>query len=83
MLGIIYRDYLCSEEQRRKLLENEKTEIEEYERELREKYNPDNLFKNKTKEVEEEIATSETALTDYKEGFFSRLKNLIYRLFNI
>ena len=83
MLGIIYRDYLCSEEQRRKLLENEKTEIEEYERELREKYNPDNLFKNKTKEVEEEIATSETALTDYKEGFFPRLKNLIYRLFNI
>ena len=83
MLGIIYRDYLCSEEQRRKLLENEKTEIEECERELREKYNPDNLFKNKTKEVEEEIATSETALTDYKEGFFSRLKNLIYRLFNI
>ena len=83
MLGIIYRDYLCSEEQRRKLLEKEKTEIEEYERELREKYNPDNLFKNKTKEVEEEIATSETALTDYKEGFFSRLKNLIYRLFNI
>ena len=83
MLGIIYRDYLCSEEQRRKLLENEKTEIEEYERELREKYNPDNLFKNKTKEVEEEIATSETALTDYKEGFLSRLKNLIYRLFNI
>ena len=83
MLGIIYRDYLCSEEQRRKLIENEKIEIEEYERELREKYNPDNLFKNKTKEVEEEIATSETALTDYKEGFFSRLKNLIYRLFNI
>lgn len=83
MLGIIYRDYLCSEEQRRKLLENEKTEIEEYERELREKYNPDNLFKNKTKEVEEEIATKETALVNYKEGFFSRLKNLIYRLFNI
>ena len=83
MLGIIYRDYLCSEEQRRKLLENEKKEIEEYERELREKYNTKNLNKNKTKEVEEEIATSETALTDYKEGFFSRLKNLIYRLFNI
>lgn len=83
MLGIIYRDYLCSEEQRRKLIENEKIEIEEYERELREKYNPDNLFKNQTKEVDEEIATKETALVNYKEGFFSRLKNLIYRLFNI
>ena len=42
MLGIIYRDYLCSEEQRRKLIENEKIEIEEYERELREKYNEPN-----------------------------------------
>ena len=83
MLGIIYRDYLCSEEQRRKLIENEKIEIEEYERELREKYNQDNLFKNQTKEVDEEIATKETALVNYKEGFFSRLKNLIYRLFNI
>ena len=78
MLGIIYRDYLCSEEQRRKLLENEKTEIEEYERELREKYNPDNIFKNKnnsTERIQDNIST-ETAIVEYKE------KNFIQKLFD-
>ena len=83
MLGIIYRDYLCSEEQRRKLIENEKIEIEEYERELREKYNPDNLFKNKHKEINKEIEKeNETAIVQYHESILTKIKKWFMRIFN-
>ena len=48
ILSLIYRDYICTEEQRRKLIQKDKEELEIIEKELREKYNPDNLFKNNT-----------------------------------
>lgn len=86
MLGIIYRDYLCSGEQRKKLIENEKIEIEEYERELREKYNPDNLFKKHNKEpqiAEDIIPSNNVTMIDYKESFFKRLINKIKNIFHI
>ena len=40
--------YWCSEEKRRKLLEIYSNNEIEYQKKLREQYNPDNLFKNRT-----------------------------------
>jgi len=50
ILGLIYRDFLCSKEKRKELIEQDKKSLIEYEKSLREKYNPDNLFikKNNT-----------------------------------
>jgi len=69
MLGIIYRDYLCDEEERVNLLEKEKKELLELEAQKREKYNPDNIFKkNDLKEnIKEDIVTNEVAMVEYKE----------------
>lgn len=47
ILGLMYRDYLCNEERRTELIEQDKKAMLEYQKELREKYNPDNLFKKK------------------------------------
>lgn len=71
LLAMIYRNYLCSEEERKefdkKLFENE----EKYQQELREKYNPDNIFKNEeVSNIEEnpkEENNQNTALIEYKE----------------
>ena len=51
--------------------------------EIREKYNPDNIFKNKNKEKEvEQIAEEITAIVEYKkENFIQKLLNKIKRLF--
>ena len=51
------------------------------EKELREKYNPDNLFKNKQKVVETDNV-QETALMEYKEDtIFKKIKRFILKFF--
>lgn len=86
LLAMIYRNYLCSEEERKeldkKLFENE----QKYQQELREKYNPGNIFKN-TQEVsvvqenQKEENNQNTALIECKEKkwyhrFFEKLVGL-------
>lgn len=46
-LGMLYRDFLCSEEERKKLKSRDEELIKKYETQLRRKYNPDNLFAKK------------------------------------
>ena len=79
MMGIIYRDYLCSNEQRKKLIEKENQEIKKYEETIREKYNPDNLFKNKATKVEK--IENSVAMVEYKESIFIKIKNWFKRIF--
>ena len=67
-----------SKEEREELLEKDKNKLLEFEQELREKYNPDNIFKNKnnsTERIQDNIST-ETAIVEYKE------KNFIQKLFD-
>lgn len=82
LLTVIYRNYWCNEEERAKLdeilIENDK----KYEQELREKYNPDNIFKKK--EIIEDIETIQSNLPAEikKETFFKKLVKFIRGLFN-
>lgn len=78
MLMVLKYNYWSNEEEqksiREKLLQNE----EKYQKKLKEKYNPDNIFKkienNKIEEVEN------TALVEYKEGNF--LKRILRKVMN-
>ncbi len=58
ILALIYRDYIVSKEERDKLLQEEQERLDKEEQELREKYNPDNLFKKKNDVVEEKDINS-------------------------
>ncbi len=64
LLAMIYKNYLCSEEERKEfekvLFENE----EKYQKVLREKYNPDKIFENKLDSVENKQII---ALVKYKK----------------
>lgn len=51
ILSVLYRDYWTSSEERRKLLEYEKAELTNIENRKNEKYNYNNLFKNKNNEI--------------------------------
>ena len=81
VLALIYRDYLCSEEERKALIQKDKDELKKIENELKERYNPDNLFKNK--KIEEiEIKGEIQALVEYKEKtFIQKVWNKIKSLF--
>ena len=87
ILTIIYRNYWCDEEEKKELdrvlIENDK----KYEEELREKYNPDNIFKKnqnieENHEVENIVNHNEHLPAEIKkETFFEKLINFIKGLF--
>lgn len=85
MLGLIYRDYLCNDEERSNLLQEEKRELTKLEAEKREIYNPDNIFKkNNLKENNEENSIkNEVSIVEYKESIIKRIITKIKNLFHI
>ena len=85
MLGIIYRDYLCNDEERINLIHQEKRELEEIESEKREKYNLDNIFKkNNINENDKGKSTkTEVSIVEYKESIIKRIIIKIKKLFHI
>ena len=66
ILALIYRDYIVDTEKRNKLIQEEKAQREIYEKELREKYNPDEIFKNRT--VKEDEVINNNQLIEVKEA---------------
>lgn len=84
ILALIYRDFLCSKEERSNLIARDTHNLVELEKELREKYNPDNIFKNRNtiQYSQEESQTEQTAVVEYKEKtFLQKLFNKIKHLF--
>ncbi len=85
MIALLHLNYWCEDENEKERLneifnENEK----KYQDELREKYNPDNLFKNKKYKEEQlsEEQTNSVAMVEYKETIFRKLKEWFRKLFN-
>lgn len=80
LLALIYRDYLCSEDERKNLLISEKQEIIKQEDETRKKYEI-NFAKRKIYQNDEVTTTS---LIEYKkESLFIRIINKIKNFFNL
>lgn len=79
ILAVLTYNYWSNEKQkniiRKKLYDNE----EIYQRKLSEKYNPDNLFKNKEPKVE--TIENLVAMVEYKESIFTKIKNWLKRTF--
>lgn len=87
ILALIYRDYIVSPEERKKLLLQEKEENLKIEAELREKYNPNDIFKknirikNNYQENTENHANSIPC--EYEESIFTKIKNFIFKILQI
>ena len=79
LLAILNLNYWCdSEQEKQELLKELKENEEEHQKELYEKYNPDNIFKNK--EINEQ--NQNLALIEYKEkSFISKILDNIKKLF--
>lgn len=85
LLTVLYRNYWCSEEERieldKILVENDK----KHEEELREKYNPDNIFKKKEKDEEiKEVEETSLAVYDNRMWYqkaFEFISNIFKKIF--
>ena len=84
ILSLIYRDFLCSKEEKEKIKYRDSEKIKEAEEELRKKYDPDNIFKNKNTininesrpEKNEEVALVKYEEEKWYQKIFSVIKNL-------
>ena len=87
ILAVLFRDYWATEEQKKKILEKEQYDVRILEEGKREKYNPDDIFKkaNKSKQIniETQKSAADTALIEYKESFFTKFKNFIFKILHI
>ena len=82
-LAIISYYYFCDEEEKQKwdeiLNENER----KYQETLKQKYNPEEIFKVKQENINKEEKNVELDLVEYKEKFIVRLINKIKQFFKI
>lgn len=86
ILAILLTNYWCkTENEKNDLLKLFRENELKYQQDLREKYNPDNIFKKRAQEsvIEEKNIEKEFALVEYKESFFKKLINKIKNIFHI
>ena len=51
ILSMVYKDFLCTPEEKVQLQQEYHQEIEKYEEELKEKYNANNIFQNNQENI--------------------------------
>ena len=88
ILGIIYRDFLCSPNERRYLQTKDAKELQEVqhqiENQIREKYNPNDIFKNRNNKVENEFekqSEEKSIAVVQEEKWYQKIFKIIRRLF--
>lgn len=75
IIALLHLNYWCeNEEEKKQLKQMFKSNEDRYQCELREKYNPDNMFKNN---IQESTIKNEVSLVEYKESIFRKLINKI------
>lgn len=81
ILANLYRDYWASTYQKQRIKEKEQYDIEKI---LKDKYNPDNLFKNTNRGIQKETQQSEeTRMTIFQEEkWYQKIFNLIKNIFH-
>lgn len=84
LLSILYLRYWANEEEKQETYEKIKQNEVLHQQQLREKYNPDDLFNNKQEnEKSNSNHKEETRMLETKGKFWIRLKNFIKRLLHL
>lgn len=83
ILTVLYKDYLCDDEERVKLEKTLNDNEIKYQEELRKRYNADNMFENRQKVTKyTEPRKENTDILAYKESFFSKIISKIKMIFH-
>ena len=85
IIALLHLNYWCENEKEKfeikQLLKNNQ---DRYEEEIRDKYNPDNIFKKHTKDTNSanNVTQNEVAMIQYKESLFKKILSKIKSIFN-
>ena len=78
ILAILFRDYWATEKQKNKIINYHNTQREKIVNEIKEKYDPENVFKQRRIEQEKIDEKKENlSVVEYKENIFKKLFNKI------
>lgn len=81
LLALIYKEYLCTPEQKEVYNSKLENNQQEKQKELIEKYNLDDIFKKHI--AEENTVKDGVSLVEYKESIFKKFINKIKSIFHI
>lgn len=84
LLTILVINYWCDSEEEKQSFIDELEKNEKIKKEIQEKYNPDNLFKNRKKTKEDVVMeqVENVEMIQYKENLFTKLKKWFEKMFN-
>lgn len=81
LLTIMYKKYWCTDEDKRLLQKRLYLNEQVYQKELREKYNPDNIFANSNNVKKEEKQQEEIHKDD--NGIFGKIKTFVKNVWTV
>lgn len=83
MLGMIYRTYWCNEEEKKEYDKLLRKNSIEHQKQLREKYNPDEIFKksNMVNSEEESTQKNNQIIKTTEEKWYKKIKAIIVKFF--
>lgn len=81
LIALIYKDYLCDEQEKQEYLNTVSRIMREVEQEKRELYDPNNIFKNREQETVKEQKAYNLPVTIKEESIFTKIVSFIKRLF--
>ncbi len=83
IIANIFKKYWATDYQKERIEAKEKYDIEQIEKEKYQKYNPDDIFKNRKQNIQqEEVASKTVSMVEYREPLFKRILNKIKNMFN-
>ena len=82
IITMIYLNYLCDEDEKKNIINTLTKNEENYQQMLREKYNPNNIFKNQ-EIIKSEGNVKSVAIVKYKESIFSKFIKLVKRFLKL
>ena len=79
MLAVLTYNYWSTETEKKDIIERLNENENTYQEKLREKYNPDSIFKDRERKAE--AVENSNAMIEYKETIFIKIKNWFKRSF--
>ena len=80
VIALVYQDYICNEAEKEEYIQKSQKLIKQIEESKREKYNPNDIFKDK--KIENDRDTTNTVeIVEYKESIIKRIIRKIKNIF--
>ena len=80
LIALVYQDYICNEAEKEEYIQKSQKLIKQIEESKREKYNPNDIFKDKKIETDKDT-TNTVEIVEYKESIIKRIIRKIKNIF--